>query len=114
MPSLCVAMVVIRSLIVIIHGRPLDARDGFVLIFDKLEQHLLPPMKESHPRVLIDFRLLGVIERLRPSTIDCATHPTGDPHQGGLRLQAPAGGLSIARDVPRKIAFQEHGRVVML
>lgn len=114
MPSLCVAMVVIRLLIVIIHGRPLDARDGFVLIFDKLEQHLLPPMKESHLWVLIDFRSLGIIERPRPSTIDCATHPTGDPHQGGLRLQAPAGGLSIACDVSQKIAFQEHGRVVML
>ena len=79
--------------------------------------------------MLIDFRSPGLIELPRPSTINCATHPTGDPHQGSLQLQDPAGGLSIARDVPRKIAFQdlsiardvsrqiafqEYGRVVML
>lgn len=114
MLSLCTAMVVIRLLIVIIHARPPDARDGSVLIFDELEQRFLPPMKEFHLWVLIDFRSLGLIKLPRPSTINCATHPNGDPHQGSLQLQAPAGGLSIARDVPRKIAFQEYGRVVML
>lgn len=30
------------------------------------------------------------------------------------RLRAPAGGLSIARDVPQRIACHEHGRVVIL
>lgn len=65
-------------------------------------------------RRLIDFRWLGVIELPRPPTIDRATHPADDPHQGGLQLQASAGGLSITCDIPRKITFQEHGRVVML
>lgn len=114
MPSFDLAMGVIHLLIVIVHGRPLDACNRSVLIFDELEQRLLPSTKKSHLRMLINFRSLGIIKLLRPSTIDCATHSAGNPHQGGLRLQALAGGLTIACDVLRKIAFQEHGQVVML
>lgn len=58
-----------------------------------------------HLWILIDFRLLGVIEIPRPSRIDCATHPAGNLHQSGLQLQASADGLSIAYDVPQKITI---------
>lgn len=99
------AMGVIRLLIVIVHGRPLDARNRSVLIFDELEQRFLPSTKKSHLRMLINFRLLGIIELSKSSIIDCATHSAGNQHQGGLRLQALAGGLSIACDVLQKIVF---------
>ena len=110
---LCVMMIIIRLLIVIIYKRPLDAYNGFMLIFDKLEQRLLLSMKGSHFRTLINFCLLDVIKRLKPSTINCATHLTSNPRQSSLQLQTPISGLSITCDIPQKIAFQKHGRVVM-
>lgn len=114
MPLFDIAMIVIQLLKVIIHRYSSDTCDRSVIIFDKLAQRLLPLTKKSHLRMLIDFRLLGVIELPRLSTIDRTIHPISNLHQSGLRLQTLAGGLSIADDVPQKITFQEHDRVVML
>ena len=86
MPLLCIAMIVIRLLIVIIHRRFFDVCNGFMLIFGKLEQRFLPPIKEFHLWILIDFCLLGVIKGPRPSTIDCATYLTSDPYQSDLQF----------------------------
>lgn len=114
MPLFSIAIGVIRLLIVIVHGCPLNAYNKSVLIFDELEQHLLPSTKKFYLRMLINFHLLGVIELLKPSTINRTTYSVSNPYQGGLQLQALANGLNIARDVFQKIAFQEHSRVVML
>lgn len=99
MPSFDITIIVIHSLIVIIHESSSNACDRSVLIFDELEQRYLPSIKKSHLQMLIDFRSLGVIELLRPSTIDCITYLTDNPHQSGLWLQALTGGLSIACDI---------------
>lgn len=86
MPFFGIAMIVIGSLIVIIYGCSSIACDRSVLIFNKLEQCLLPLTKKFHLQMLIDFRSLGVIKLPRLSTIDSTTYLTGDLHQGGLRL----------------------------
>jgi len=102
-----------RFLIPIIHGYSLHARNGSVLVSNELKHFLLPPAKESHFRVAINLGFLGVVELPRPSSIYYTTHPTGESHQRGLRLQATIGGASVGY-IPRGIAFKKHGRVVML
>lgn len=108
MPLFCIIIVVIYLLIVIIYGPLLNSHNRFILIFDKLKHCLLLSMKKFHFWILINFCLLSVIKRLKPLTIDCATHPTSDLYQGNLRLQALISNLSIACDIFQKIAFQKH------
>lgn len=62
----------------------------------------------------VDLFLFGDSEFSRPSRIDRATHPARRSHQRGLWLQAAVAGLSVGRDIPRKIEILEDDGVVML
>lgn len=96
---LCIAIVVLRLLIVIIYKYLFYIRDRFILIFDKLEYYLFLLIKKFYLQVLIDFYLLGVIKLLKALTIDYTTYLISNLYSGGLQLTTLANGLNIAYNI---------------
>ena len=62
----------------------------------------------------VDLFLFGDSEFPRPSRIDGTTHPGRRSDQRRLWLQAAVGGLSVGRNIPRKIAIREDSGIVVL